>query len=1015
MVVCSSCGAANREGARFCDSCGVPLVEAEPAREVRKTVTVFFSDVSGSTALGERLDPESLRQVMARYFETAKTILERHGGTVEKFIGDAVMAVFGVPTVHEDDALRALRAAEELRNGLPGLNDELEQSYGTRLELRIGVNTGEVVTGTEERIATGDAVNVAARLEQAARPGDVLMGEETLRLARDAVEVEPVEPVAAKGKAEPVRAYRLLSVNAGTGVRQGGAPMVGRKRQRKLLEDAFANVDGERSCQLFTVLGPAGVGKSRLVAEFLSSLEDATVVQGRCLSYGEGVGYWPVTEVVKQLLRDDGDPGPALRSILGDESAAGSPDEVAWAFRKLLESQAVERALVVVFDDVHWGEPAFLDLVEHVADLSRDAPILVLCLARPELLDHRPAWGGGMLNATNVLLEPLAPDESRELIGSLMPGAEIDSELRDRILESAAGNPLFVEEMVAMVAEHDEAEVSVPPTIHALLAARLDQLDTAERTVLERGSVEGLVFHRGAVVALAPEETRVDGRLVSLVRKDLVRPERPVVADDEAFRFRHLLIRDTAYEALPKAVRAELHERFAIWLQSYAADLVEAEELVGYHLERAYRYRVELGPLDEAARWLAERAAEHLFVAAERARARGDAGAARALLGQAIELLPAHNPARPAAQLELAVLLAERGEFADAASVRAEAEEAAREEGDRRVLARAALAATEAALQSDPSATMRDALATSEQALAELERLGDDEGVAWALRLVGNLEGWLGNTAEAERLWARALERAERVTPRLANDVRIWTMWGLWWGPTPIDEGIRRCDELIRHSSSKRVEATALLIRGNLKAALGHLEEGRNDSAAGRSLFHELGDQIWWAGAAMVLARTELNAGFAERAYELLADGHAALAESSETGYLATVVSMRALAALELGRDEEALELADETKRIAAVDDLDPQARRRLVRARALARRGELEAADELIREAAEIIEPTDYAVLHLELAFAHADVERLAGRPDGERRALERALEVAEAKGNIVAAERARGRLAEL
>jgi tetratricopeptide (TPR) repeat protein len=548
-----------------------------------------------------------------------------------------------------------------------------------------------------------------------------------------------------------------------------------------------------------------------------------------------------------------------------------------------------------------------------------------------------------------------------------------------------------------------------------LLAARLDQLDTAERGVLERGSVEGLVFHRGAVVALAPEESRVDGRLVALVRKDLVRPERPVVADDEAFRFRHLLIRDTAYEALPKAVRAALHERFAGWLESHSAELVEADELVGYHLEQAYRYRVELGPLDEAAHELAERAAGHLLVSGERARARGDGRAARALLGRAIELLPPGSPVRPAAQVELAVVLAERGAFADAASLRAEAEAAASSAGDTRVLARSALAGAEADIQCDPTVTMREALATSEQALAELERLGDDDGVAWALRLVGNFKGWLGNTAEAERLWGRALERAEHVSPRLANEALIWMTWGLWWGPTPIDEGIRRCDEFIQRSSSKRLEATAKVIRGDLKAARGRLEQGREDAAAGRSLFQELGDRIWWAGAAMVSAYTELRGGSAEHAYALLAEGHVALAESAETGYLATVVSMRAQAALELGRDDEALELADEAERIAAPDDFDPHARSRLVRARVLARRGVLEAADGLIREAAKIIEPTDHVVLHLELALARADVERLAGRRDGERQALGRALEVADAKGDLVAAERARGRLAEL
>ena len=1015
MVVCSSCGATNRDGARFCDSCAAPLTDVVPRREVRKTVTVFFCDVSGSTALGERIDPESLRAVMARYFDLAKTTLERHGGTVEKFIGDAVMAVFGVPAVHEDDALRALRAAEELREGLGPLNDELERSYGARLELRIGVNTGEVVTGTEERIATGDAVNVAARLEQAAPPGEVLVGEETLRLVRGAVEVEPAEPVAAKGKADPLTAYRLVAVRAATRPRRAGTPMVGRERQRKLLEDAFANVVGGRSCQLFTVLGTAGVGKSRLVAEFLEALEDASVVRGRCLSYGEGVGYWPVTEVVKQLLRDGDGATVSLGAILGDESAAGSPDEIAWGVRKLLEAHAAEQPLVVVFDDIHWGEPAFLDLIEHVADLSRDAPILLLCLARPELLERRAAWGGGKLNATNVLLEPLAPDESRELIEALVEAEEIDAGLRDRILESAAGNPLFVEEMVAMIAEHDRPDVTVPPTIHALLAARLDQLDTAERSVLERGSVEGQVFHRGAVVALAPEETPVDGRLVSLIRKDLVRPERPVVAYDEAFRFRHLLIRDTAYDGLPKAVRAELHERFAAWLVAHADELVESDELVGYHLDQAYRYRVALGPPDADAQRLAVRAAGHLLVSSERAGARGDNEAVIALLGKAVELLPADSPERRAAQVELAVLLTWRGDFAGAAAAREEAEAAARAAGDDRVLARLVLADVEGEVMRAQDQTLRGALATAEQALAELERVGDEEGALWALRLVGNFEIWLGNSAEGERLWLRALERAERVSPRRANEIRMWLVWAIWWGPTHVDEGIRRCEEIKRHATSKEVEAHAMVMGGNLKAASGAVDEGRLEAAAGRQILGELGDVLRWAGTAMVLGDLELNAGAPERAYELFSEGHAGLAQYSETGYLSTMVGYRAQAALELGRLDEALELADEARRLAQRDDFEPHARAGMVRARALARRGDLAAADDLIREAAATVEATDYLILHLDLAFARAEIERSAGRTDGERQALERAAEVAEAKGNRVAAERARRRSAEL
>ena len=416
--------------------------------------------------------------------------------------------------------------------------------------------------------------------------------------------------------------------------------MVGRERQRERLEGAFANVVSDRSCQLFTILGAAGVGKSRLAQEFLAGV-DATVVRGRCLSYGEGISYWPVTEVVKQLAPAGGTTGP-LASILGDDTASGSPEEIAWAFRKLLEAHAAERPVVVVFDDLHWGEPTFLDLVEHVADLSRDAPILLLCMARPELLDVRAAWGGGKLNATNVLLEPLAPGETAELVDLLAGGVERG--LRARILEAAGGNPLFVEEMVAMAAESGE-EVAVPPTIQALLAARLDQLAAAERDVLERGAVEGQVFHRTAVAALGNGGS-VDGELVALVRKDLVRPEQPLLPEDDAYRFRHLLIRDTAYEALPKATRAELHERFADWL-AVNGTARRARRAPRLSLRAGVPLPGELGPLDDRATALAEQAATRLLAGGDHALERGDVPAVIRLLSRALALLPAADPERP--------------------------------------------------------------------------------------------------------------------------------------------------------------------------------------------------------------------------------------------------------------------------------------------------------------------------------------------------------------------------------
>ena len=489
------CGRENPSDSRFCNSCAAPFAAEAPSPEQLKTITVLFADVTGSTALGERLEPETLRRVMERYFELARRVIERHGGTVEKFIGDAVMAVFGVPVLHEDDALRAVRAAADLRAELPELNLELQRDYDTALQLRTGVNTGAAVTATDEWLALGDAVNVAARLEQAAPPDEVLLGEETLGLVRDAVVVEPLEPMELKGKSRPVAAYRLIEVIAGTEAktRHLDSPMVGRSRQLRMLGDAFATVVQERTCNLFTLLGVAGVGKSRLVAEFLGGL-DATVLRGRCLSYGEGITYWPVVAMVKQLLalQHDADPRPmsegeeaaALAGLLGESDIATSSVEIAWAVRKLCERAATTRTLVVVFDDIHWGEQTFFELIEHIADLSRDAPILLLCMGRPELLERRPSWGGGKLNATTVLLEPLNSDEADELIDRLLPTNQLsDSALRARVQEAAAGNPLFLEEIAAVVASSGGA-VSVPPTIQALLAARLDQLDPGERRVL---------------------------------------------------------------------------------------------------------------------------------------------------------------------------------------------------------------------------------------------------------------------------------------------------------------------------------------------------------------------------------------------------------------------------------------------------------------------------------------------------------------------------------------------------
>jgi class 3 adenylate cyclase/tetratricopeptide (TPR) repeat protein len=997
-VTCPACQFENPDGARFCAGCGNPLDVRAPAREVLKTVTVVFCDVTGSTALGERLDPESLRHVMARYFEAMRAVIERHGGTVEKFIGDAVMAVFGVPAVHEDDALRAVRAATEMREALAGLNEQLEDDYGTRLEMRVGVNTGEVVVGTEERLATGDAVNVAARLEQAAAPSEVLLGPETMRLLRGAVTAEKLEPLELKGKAEGVLAFRLVSLDAKELRRRVDAPMIGRQRELRLLGDAWERAGSERACVLFTLLGVAGVGKSRLTEEFLAEI-DATLVRGRCLSYGEGITYWPVTEIVLQLdqLGQDVSAGP-LAGLLG-EGPPTSSEEIALAFRRLLEQAAAERTLLVLFDDLHWGEPALLDLVEHVATMSRGAPILLLCLGRPELLDRRQAWGGGLLNATTVLLEPLSAPETEELIATL--GSNFDEELAGRIRDAAGGNPLFVEEMTAMVAEGGGGEVVVPPTVQALLAARLDQLDGDERSVLERGAVEGQVFHRGAVQALGAVDD-VSPRLSALVRKELVRPEVALFSGDDAYRFRHILIRDAAYDALPKATRAELHERFADWLEEHGADLLERDEILGYHLEQAYRYRVELGPVGDAERALATRAAERLAFGAESARLRGDAYATGALLTRRAQLLPEVTVARTQADLELARVLFDTGDFDRAAQLVDDATRVAQQLGDERL---AALAQLERLMLGTMVGGLDSGFdpAELERPTQILERLGDEIGQAHGLAYVGRSRFYTGDSTGALRAYERASELARR--HGLRRDLRDWQRWeaaARYYGTTSASEALAFQEELLAEDAREGVpSALTELLKGALLAMTGEIAAGRRLVREAIPVALELG-LVPFGMVGMAGGHVELLGGAPEAAVELLMIPWGRYGELGERGFRATTGTMLAEALLLVGRDAEAEAVLDEVETFAATDDFDPQARGRWVRALILSRRGELDEAERLAREAVAIVSVTDYLEVTADAYGALAQVLEATGRMDEARTQWRQALELYERKGVV-------------
>ncbi|MGZ4202048.1 MAG: AAA family ATPase [Thermoleophilaceae bacterium] len=985
MPICTSCGHDNGDGAKFCEECGLSFAPASARQhEQRKTVTIVFCDLTGSTALGESLDPERLRGVLARYFERMQGIVERHGGSVEKFIGDAVMAVFGVPVLHEDDALRAVQAAAEMRAARPELG----------LQGRIGVMTGEVVTGVEEHLATGDAVNVAARLQQAAQPGDVLIGEPTHALVHAAVDVEPLGPLELKGKSEPVAAYRILRARAAPDRPHAGL-FVGREHELAILCEAWEDVRAENRCELVTVAGDAGVGKSRLAAEALASF-DATITRGRCLPYGEGITYWPVVEVLKQLrvLPPDGSARVAISALLGENDAASSPDEIAWAFRKTLEHAASKRPLVVVFDDLQWGEQTFLDLVEHVALLSSGASILLFCMARPELAERRPTW------PVTLRLDPLGKEDVDRLIPEQIP-----TELRERITRAAAGNPLFIEEMLAMAGQA-QGDIVVPPTLRALLGARLDQLDTAERSVLERGAIEGEIFHRGAVAALASEETQVTPRLVSLVRKELIRPSRPQLAGEDGFRFRHILIRDTAYDALPKATRADLHQRFASWLEQHGTAFPELDEVLGYHLEQACNYRAELGKPDDGI--LAAAARRHLAAAGRRAQNRADFRAAAALLERATALVP---PAE--FDLALETYLFEAFFFGfqwddglrheEALAERAAA--ASHHVGE--LCGRVKGGVFRLGLGREGAAEELSALV--ERALPVFQAAGAEMAMYIACSARAEV-GFMGAHMEAGlEAYERALAHAERAG-HIPPGSMASRAHGRFYGTTPVPELLAWLDE------NEPRAADAHFVRAYRAGALamhGRFDEARSILAEARAELAERGGGVLLANiTAFESVRVELLAGDPAAAYEFAAAGFSLIEKLGSEGFLSEAAGNLAEALYALDRLDEADVWAGRAAELGSPSDPTAEMLWRQVRAKVLARRAEHAEAERLALEAVAIAETTDVLDGQGEAYADLGEVLLLEGKPGEAAVALERALDRFERKGNLVMARRTRERL---
>jgi len=1083
-VHCPSCGEENPGKFRLCGFCGaalaggppppahaipppapaapmVPVIEL-PAHEVRKVVTLLFSDLKDSTALTASIDAEAMNEIKARYFASMAAEIERHGGNVEKNIGDAIMAVFGRIKAHEDDALRAVRAAAGMQAVLAQLNEELLRIYGVKLTNRTGVNTGELVVNTDpaavQNLATGEAVNVAARLEQNAPADQVLLGQITYDLVRQHVEVERIE-LQMKGYADPVPAFRLLGVRdapveEATSVRN--TTLVGREDELRTLRSAFAAALDSQGPRLVTVIGEPGVGKSRLVKEFVGELlSEALVLRGRCLPYGDGITFWPLSEIARGAagIEQEDSPEQALeklsallppvddRDAIVDRVAAAinlSPArfpvaELYWGGRRFLEVLGQTHPVVVIVDDIHSAEATFLEFLEHILDASQGVPILLLCTARHALLERQPEWSE-RAGAERVQLGPLGASDTAALVTQLLGDAGLADEVQAKVVAAAEGNPLFVEQLVSMLVDkgllrregdrwvpaQDMADLAIPPTIQALLVSRLDDLTREERAVVEPASVIGLVFFQPAVEEMVPVSVRplVPVELGALDEKQFVAREAGD-EDEEAYRFRHILIRDATYGSLLKRARAQLHERFVAWAERINRERgreQEFEEIHGYHLEQAFRYRSELGPIDAAGRDVATRAATKLGNAGQRAFARGDLPAAQGLLTRAAALLEQTAPKRVELLTELAETLVERGDFEGAMGVIADAEAAARALDDERLLARVRIASLWKGMFSGSGSDGGADEAEIARLAGRLEEHEDWSGAARAWRLHMLVQQTAGRNAAAAESARRVADAARR-----GDDVRMVARGSIGYatatlnGPTPVAEALGECESLLAEvRGDRRTEGTILSITAVFHAMEGRFDEARDRLDRGRSLIAELGPSLAASTTSLEASRVYWLARNLDAAEAVLRRDHDDLAALDERYYRSTIAGLLSRVLVEAGKTAEAGAFADITRDIADPDDTVSQVLWRQARAILAARGGDADTAERLATEAVMLVAPTQEVELAADAYADLAEVLHLAGRDDEAGPPAREALLRYQQKGNAVSGGRLREKLGE-
>ena len=998
--------------------------EALPV-ETRRTVTVLFVDVTGSTPLGERLDPEAIRRILSRYFGEVAAIVARHGGTLEKFAGDALVAVFGLPVLHEDDALRAVRAATEARTALAVVNDELVRDYGLGLDTRTGVNTGEVVTGdnaTGSTLATGDMVNVAARLEARAQPGEIVIGAATYRLVRDAATVEELPPLELKGKSQPVAAYRLvdLAPDAPGLLRRLESPLVGRALELAQLLESFEQAVGGRSCRAVMLLGDAGAGKSRLAHELATVIgERAVVLEGRCVPYGEGITYFPLAIMLKPLAGiEDGDTRDAARDKLlallpgveeanlivarlagaiGLDDVLARPEEIAWAVRRLLECLARERPVLIFLDDLHWAEPTFLRLVQYLVEFDGSAPILLVCSSRPDLTEIFPQLTSSPATRS-IVLDSLPQTACGTLISNLL-GDDVAPEITARVSEAAEGNPLFVEETARMLMDEglialhgtrwepvgDLARVVLPPSIEAVLAARLDRLAPGELAVLQRAAVIGRIFGWGAVRALTPDAERggVADALAGLLRKEVVFTDAQMLSGEDAYRFGHILVRDAAYRGLPKETRSELHEQFATFLEDSAGDRVaEYEEIIGYHLEQAFTFLTQLGPVNDEAAVLRQRAHVRLTSAGERALLRGDLPAALNLFQRAAALASG-SADRAETLTHVGRVLVRLGQLSEADALLQQALQLANDDEDELRAGRAEIAREFVLLQLEPEGRSGQIVDLTERLAGVFEAHGDDLGLAYTWRLRSEVGRLVCRFGEEEAALEQALAHADAAgDEREAAEIKLWLGTCLCYGPTPVRTAIERTRRMLEQARGVRwVEASILGMLGYLLAMADDPGQARDYYGRGGAILEELGMTFPLAARAVNAARIEVMAGDIKSAELQLRWGYEQLEQVGETEVRSTIAAMLAEVLHEQERDDEAESFALTSDELAAADDVYSQLLWRSALAKVRARRDRADEARALAQEAVTLAAATDSLSFH---GWALLDLARVESLLDG-------------------------------